>query len=50
MQRQAVPLENPEQPFVQTGMEGKVAADSGSGLRAKREGQVILVDGGGYFH
>jgi len=44
MQRQAVPLENPEQPFVQTGMEGKVAADSVSGVRAKREGQVILVD------
>ena len=44
MQCQAVPLENPEQPFVQTGMEGKVAANSVSGLRAKREGRVILVD------
>ncbi|MBA7474589.1 DNA-directed RNA polymerase subunit beta [subsurface metagenome] len=44
MQRQAAPLENPEQPFVQTGMEGKVATDSMSGIRARREGQVILVD------
>ncbi|GAH73548.1 unnamed protein product, partial [marine sediment metagenome] len=44
MQRQVVPLENPEQPFVQTGMEGKVAEDSMSGIRAKSEGEVILVD------
>ena len=44
MQRQAVPPENPEQPFIQTGMEGKVAEDSMSGVRAKREGKVISVD------
>ena len=44
MQRQVVPLENPEQPFVQTGMEGKVAEDSMCGVRTKEEGRVISVD------
>ncbi len=44
MQRQAVPLENPEVPFVQTGMEEKVAEDSMRGIRARREGEVIYVD------
>ena len=44
MQRQAVPLENPEQPFIQTGMEGKVAEDSMSGVRAERVGEIISVD------
>jgi len=44
MQRQAVPLENPELAFVQTGIEGKVAEDSMSGIRAKREGRVVYVD------
>jgi len=44
MQCQAVPLENPEEPLVQTGMEGKVAEDCMSGVRAKREGQVISVE------
>jgi len=44
MQRQAVPLENPEQSFIQTGMETKVAEDSMSAVRAKREGEVIYID------
>jgi len=44
MQRQAVPLENPELALVQTGMEGKVAEDSMAGIRAKRAGKVISVD------
>jgi len=44
MQRQAVPLENPEEPLVQTGMEGKVAKDSMAGVVAKGEGKVIYVD------
>lgn len=44
MQRQAVPLENPEQPLVQTGMEAKVAEDSFMALRAKRDGEVTYVD------
>jgi len=44
MQRQAVHLENPEEPLVQTGMERKVAEDSLMAVRAKREGEVIYVD------
>jgi len=44
MQRQAVPLENPELALVQTGMEGKVAGDSMAGITAKRAGKVISVD------
>ncbi|MBE0478305.1 DNA-directed RNA polymerase subunit beta [Candidatus Aerophobetes bacterium] len=44
MQRQAIHLENPEEPLVQTGMEGKVAEDSRIALRAKRDGEVIYVD------
>jgi len=44
MQRQAVPLENPEQAFIQTGMETDVAKDSMGAVRAKREGEVIYVD------
>lgn len=44
MQRQAVPLESPEQPLVQTGMEGKVAEDSILAVRAKRGGKVVQVD------
>ena len=47
MQRQAVPLENPEQAFVQTGMEAKVAEDSMSAVRAKREGEVVSLDADG---
>ena len=44
MQRQAVPLEMPEEPLVQTGMERKVAQDSLMAVRAKRDGEVIYVD------
>lgn len=44
MQRQAVPLENPEQAFIQTGMERKVAEDSMGAVRAEREGEVVYVD------
>ena len=45
MQRQAVPLENPEVSLVQTGMEGKVARDSMGAIRARRAGEVVYVDG-----
>jgi len=44
MQRQAVPLEMPEEPLIQTGMEGKVAEDSLMAVRAKRDGEVVYVD------
>jgi len=47
MQRQAVPLESSEQAFIRTGMETKVAEDSMSAVRAKREGEVIYVDADG---
>jgi len=45
MQRQAVPLLNPEAPLVGTGMERVVARDSGSGVLARRSGVVNYVDG-----
>ena len=45
MQRQAVPLLKPVAPLVGTGMEGKVAKDSGVVVLAKREGVVDQVDG-----
>lgn len=44
MQRQAVPLLNAEAPFVGTGIEEKVAVDSGAAIVAKREGIVDQVD------
>ena len=44
MQRQAVPLMNPESPIVGTGMEGKVARDSGACLTSPVDGTVINVD------
>ena len=44
MQRQAVPLMNPEAPIVGTGMEGKVARDSGSCLTSPVNGTVLYVD------
>jgi len=44
MQRQAVPLMVTEVPFVGTGMEGKVAQDSGVVLLAKKAGTVTKVD------
>jgi len=44
MQRQAVPLMIPEVPYVGTGMEGKVARDSGVVVLAKNDGVVTRVD------
>jgi len=53
MQRQSVPLLNPQTPFVGTGLEETVARDSGATVIAKRAGIVtrvtadeILVDAG----
>src|SRR4051812_45783914 len=53
MQRQAVPLLNPRTPLVGTGLEGKVARDSGAVVIARRAGVVsrvtadeIIVDAG----
>ncbi len=43
MQRQAVPLLRPESPIVGTGMEYKVAIDSGVCLLAKAAGEVTYV-------
>jgi DNA-directed RNA polymerase subunit beta len=44
MQRQAVPLMQPEAPLVGTGLEGVVARDSGSAIGARRSGVVDQVD------
>jgi len=44
MQRQAVPLISAQAPLVGTGMESKVAADSGSAIAAKRSGYIDQVD------
>jgi DNA-directed RNA polymerase subunit beta len=43
MQRQAVPLLEPESPIVGTGMEAKAAQDSGQVLVARRGGVVLSV-------
>ncbi|MGQ0766786.1 MAG: DNA-directed RNA polymerase subunit beta [Gemmatimonadota bacterium] len=43
MQRQAVPLLNPQTPLVGTGLEGKVARDSGAVVIARRHGIVTRV-------
>ncbi len=43
MQRQAVPLLKTQAPLVGTGMEGKVAVDSGAALCARRAGTVKYV-------
>ena len=43
MQRQAVPLLNPRTPFVGTGLEEKVAIDSGAVVIAKRAGVITRV-------
>ncbi|MCL4415833.1 MAG: DNA-directed RNA polymerase subunit beta [Actinobacteria bacterium] len=45
MQRQAVPLINPEPPLVGTGMEKRIAHDSGQIITAKHAGKVIEVSG-----
>jgi DNA-directed RNA polymerase subunit beta len=44
MQRQAVPLLQQEAPLVGTGMEGKVAIDSGAAIQARRSGVIDQVD------
>ncbi len=44
MQRQAVPLLRAEAPLVGTGMESKVAIDSGAAIQARRGGVVDQVD------
>jgi DNA-directed RNA polymerase subunit beta len=46
MQRQAVPTLRAEKPVVGTGMERKVAMDSGASVAAKRGGVVDSVDAG----
>ena len=43
MQRQAVPLLEPESPIVGTGMEGRAARDSGQVVLARRDGVVLSV-------
>jgi DNA-directed RNA polymerase subunit beta len=45
MQRQAVPLLNPEPPLVMTGVEKKVAIDSGQVIIAEDDGIIKEVDG-----
>jgi len=44
MQRQAVPLLNPESPLVGTGLEHRVAKDSGALVISKKSGRVTKVD------
>ncbi len=44
MMRQAVPLMEPQAPFVGTGIEGVVARDSGVTVVARRDGKVVDVD------
>ncbi len=44
MQRQAVPLLRPHAPYVGTGIEAKIARDSGTGLICHDEGIVTFVD------
>jgi len=45
MQRQAVPLMETEPPLVGTGVEGRVARDSGACVLAHEDGSVSYVDG-----
>ncbi|MGD9329215.1 MAG: DNA-directed RNA polymerase subunit beta, partial [Cyclobacteriaceae bacterium] len=44
MQRQAVPLMNPQSPIVGTGLEARVAEDSRALIKAEGEGIVAFVD------
>ena len=44
MQRQAVPLLRPHAPYVGTGIESKIARDSGTGLICHDDGIVTFVD------
>ena len=46
MQRQAVPLLHTDAPLVGTGLEAKVARDSGAVTVAKRDGRVVRVTAG----
>ncbi len=58
MQRQAVPLLNPHSPYVGTGIEAKIAKDSGTGVVAEEDGiveysdskKVVIVDAAGNKH
>ncbi|MFC2639481.1 MAG: DNA-directed RNA polymerase subunit beta [Candidatus Saccharibacteria bacterium] len=45
MQRQAVPLINPQSPTVGTGIEGVIAKNSSQLITAEAEGEVIRADG-----
>ncbi len=45
MQRQAVPLLNPSPPLVGTGIEPKIAKDSGHVIMAGEDGEIVEVDG-----
>ena len=45
MQRQAVPLLQPQAPLVGTGVESRVARDSGQVLLSRVQGSVLSVDG-----
>jgi DNA-directed RNA polymerase subunit beta len=44
MQRQAVPLLQADAPFIGTGIEAKVAIDSGAAIQARRAGVIDQVD------
>jgi DNA-directed RNA polymerase subunit beta len=44
MQRQAVPLLQADAPFIGTGIESKVAIDSGAAIQARRAGVIDQVD------
>ena len=44
MQRQAVPLLRPEAPVIGTGMESRIASDSGAAVKSTIDGTVIYVD------
>ncbi len=44
MQRQALPLLRPEAPYVGTGLEGKIAHDSGEAVLAEADGTVLYAD------
>lgn len=45
MQRQALPLLRPEAPYIGTGLEGKIAHDSGEAVLATADGTVVYADG-----
>ncbi len=45
MQRQAIPLVRPTSPYVGTGIEYRIAKDSGSAIIARGDGKVSYVDG-----